>query len=130
MKPRILKFLAIILAMECAVSLPAWPAFQDLGSLGKQAQSLGSLSGIAEKLHLTPPQLQQVLPILQREAPKLQAIKGSSNLSDDQKVAQTKAVQQQSDSKLKTILSPQQLLSLKDFRASQLKDVLGGAIPH
>lgn len=130
MKPRILKFLAIVLAIEWGGTLPAWAALQDLGSLGKQAQGMGSLTGIAQKLNLTPPQLQQVLPILQREVPKLQAIKGSSNLSDDQKVAQTKAVQQQSDSKLKTILSPQQLLSLKDFRASQLKDLLGGAMPH
>lgn len=130
MKPRILKFLAIILVVGFNVVLPSRSMAQDLGSLGKQAESLGPISGLVQKLHLTPQQLQQVLPILQREAPKLQAIKGSSSLSDPQKVAQTKAVQQQSDSKLKTMLSPEQLLSLKDFRASQLQDLLHGSMPH
>lgn len=130
MKPRMLNFLAIIVAIECFVTLPLRSAGQDLGSLAKQAQDLGPVSGLVEKLHLTPQQLQQVLPILQKEAPKLQAIKGSSSLSDTQKVAQTKAVQQQSDSKLKTILSPQQLMSLKDFRASQLLDLAHGGMPH
>ena len=130
MKPRILKFLAMALAIECVLITPAVSASQDLGSLGKQAGNLGDISGIAQKLNLTPQQLQQVLPILQREAPKLQAIKGSSTLSDTEKVAQAKTVQQQSDSKLKTILSPQQLLSLKDFRASQLQGLLQGAMPH
>ena len=130
MKPRILKFLAMALAVECVLIAPAVSASQDLGSLGKQAGNLGDVSGIVQKLNLTPQQLQQVLPILQREAPKLQAIKGSSTLSDTEKVAQAKTVQHQSDSKLKTILSPQQLLSLKDFRASQLQDLLPGAMPH
>lgn len=130
MKPRILEFLAIILVVGGIVFLPSRPMAQDLGSLTKKADSLGPISGLVQKLNLTPQQLQQVLPILQREAPKPQAIKGSSSLSDEQKVAQTKAVQQQSDSKLKTMLSPQQLLSLKDFRASQLQDLVHGALPH
>jgi hypothetical protein len=43
-------------------------------------------------------------------------------------VAQTKAVQHQSDSKLKTILSPQQFGSLQGFRAEQLQGLLQGAI--
>ena len=50
---------------------------QDLSSLGKMAQDLGSmdsLAGLTQKLHLSPEQLQQVLPILQGEVPKLQAI--------------------------------------------------------
>lgn len=130
MKTRILKFFAIALAMECAVIMPAISTGQDLSSLGKQTEDLGALSSIGQKLHLTPHQLQQVLPILQREAPKLQAIKGDASLPDTEKVARTKAVQQQSDSKLKTILSPQQLLSLKDFRASQVKGLMQGAMPH
>jgi hypothetical protein len=58
--------------------------------------------------------------------PKLQAIKGDPKLSTDQKQTQTKAVQQQSDSKLKTILSPQQFGSLQGIRAQQLQ----GLVPH
>ena len=102
----------------------------NIGSIGKQMGSPDQIANLVQQLHLTPPQVQKVLPILQREMPKLQAIKGSSTLSDTQKVAQTKAVQQQSDSKLKTILSPQQFLSLKNFRSLQLQDLTNGALPH
>ena len=106
---------------------------QDLGSLGKQAQSMGgmgNMSAIAQKLHLSPQQIAQVMPILQGEAPKLQAIKGNPNLSNEQKQTQAKAVQQQSDSKLKTILSPQQFGSLQGFRTEQLQGLIQGALPH
>jgi len=121
----------MVFCISVAALIMAQAPAQDLGSLGKQAQGLGGMgdiSALTQKLHLSPEQLQQVMPILQKEFPKLQAIKGSSNLSDSQKVAQTKAVQHQSDSKLKTILSPQQFGSLQGFRAEQLQGLLQGAI--
>ena len=105
---------------------------QDLGSLGKQAQNLGGmgdLSSLAQKLNLSPAQMQKVMPILQGEVPKLQAIKGNTNLTGAQKETEAKAVQQQSDSKLKGILSPEQFGSLKSFRTEQLQGLLG-SVPH
>jgi hypothetical protein len=126
MKHQVFRFIAAaVLAAVLAVQAPA----QDVGSLEKQAQSMGgigNMSAIAQKLHLSPEQMKQVMPILQGEMPKLQAIKGDPNLSTQQKQTQTKAVQQQSDSKLKTILSPQQFGSLQGFRAQQLQ----GLVPH
>jgi hypothetical protein len=130
MKQRNFHFIAV--ALMAAVFTAQSPA-QDLGSLGKQAQNmggLGNMSAIAQKLHLSPGQMQQVMPILQSEMSKLQAIKGNSNLSSGQKVTQTKAVQQHSDSKLKTILSPSQLGSLQGLRAEQLQGLTQGAMPH
>jgi hypothetical protein len=106
---------------------------QDMGSLGKQAQNLGGmgdLSSLAQKLHLSPAQMQKVMPILQGEAPKLQSIKGNPNLSTEQKQTEAKGVQQQSDSKLKGILSPEQFGTLKGFRVQQLQGLAQGAIPH
>lgn len=129
MKPKVFKSLSMFFMAWLILAVAATAIAQDIGSIGKQIGSADQISKLAQELHLTPPQLQKVLPILQREAPKLQAIKGSSTLSDTQKVAQTKAVQQQSDSKLKTILSPQQFLSLQNFRSLQLQD-LTGALPH
>lgn len=131
MKQRITRVIRMAIYISVAALIMAHAAAQDLGSLGKQAQNLGGMgdiSALTQKLHLTPQQLQQVLPILQKEMPKLQAIKGSSNLSDSQKVAQTKAVQHQSDSKLKTILSPEQFGSLQGFRTEQLQGLVQGAI--
>lgn len=129
MKPKVFKSLSMFFMAWLILAVAATALAQDIGSIGKQIGSADQISKLAQELHLTPPQLQKVLPILQREAPKLQAIKGSSTLSDTQKVAQTKAVQHQSDSKLKTILSPQQFLSLQNFRSLQLQD-LTGALPH
>lgn len=124
MKSRIFQFVAIGLTLTMASMA------QDISTLGKQMANPDTLATLAEQLHLTPAQAQKVLPILKAEAPKLQAIKGSSNLSDSQKTSQVQAVQQQSDSKLKPILSPEQFSSLKNFRSLQLQQLLGGALPH
>jgi len=133
MKQRMVRLVRAAICFSVAALIVAHSSAQDIGSLGKQAQNLGGMgdiSALTQKLHLTPEQLQQVLPILQKEMPKLQAIKGSSSLTDTQKVSQAKAVQHQSDSKLKTILSSQQFTSLQGFRKEQLQGLMQGAIPH
>ena len=133
MKQRMVRLVRAAICFSVAALIVAHSSAQDVGSLGKQAQNLGGMgdiSALTQKLHLTPEQLQQVLPILQKEMPKLQAIKGSSSLTDTQKVSQAKAVQHQSDSKLKTILSSQQFTSLQGFRKEQLQGLIQGAIPH
>ena len=127
MKNSILKLVAIFLC--CAMAVAA----QDLGGLAKQAQNLGgmdSLAGLAQKLHLTPQQIQQVLPILQKEVPKLQAIQSATGMSNAQKLDQTKTVQKQSDSKLKGLLSAEQFKSLQGFRSLQKQEILQGALPE
>ena len=126
MKQSILKL--AVLFLSCAVPLAA----QDLGGLAKQAQNLGgmdSLAGLTQKLHLTPQQIQQVLPILQGETPKLQAIQSTGGLSNEQKLDQTKTVQKQSDSKLKGLLSAEQFKSLQGFRSLQKQEILQGTLP-
>lgn len=133
MKHHIFKFAASALLFALAFVPAANLTGQDLGSLGKQAQNLsgmGNLSALTQKLHLNPQQLQQVMPIFQGEIPKLQSIMGNTGLSKTQKADQTKTVQKQSDSKLKSILSPQQFTSLKSFRSEQLQDVLQGVVPQ
>jgi len=132
MKQRMVQLIRVVFCFSVAALVIAHAPAQDLGSLGKQAQNLGGMdiSALTKKLHLSPQQVQQVMPILQAEFPKLQAIQGSSNLSGAQKVEKAKAVQGQSDSKLKTILSPQQLGSLKGFRTEQLQELVQGAVPH
>lgn len=127
MKNFILKLVAI--SLSCAMTLVA----QDLGGLAKQAQNLGgmdSLAGLTQKLHLTPQQIQQVLPILQGETPKLQAIQSTDGLSNEQKLDQTKTVQKQSDSKLKGLLSAEQFKSLQGFRSLQQQQILQGVLPQ
>lgn len=126
MKNSVLKLAAIFLS--CAMTLSA----QDIGSLAKQAQGLGgisSLSALTQKLHLSPQQIEQVLPILRGESPKLQAIQSTAGLSNTQKLDQTTAVQKQSDSKLKTMLSADQFKSLQGFRSLQKQQIVQGILP-
>lgn len=133
MRRRIFPLIAVVWFSPMAVMFPVKFPAQDLGSLGKQAQNLGGLgniSALAQRLHLTPEQMKQVMPILQGEMPKLLAIKDNPNLSSTQKQTQAKAIQKQSDSKLKTILSPQQFGSLQGFRMEQLQGLIQGAMPH
>jgi hypothetical protein len=133
MNHRIFQFAALSMCLGLSIAFTLKCPSQDLGSLGKQAQNLGGmgdLSSLAQKLHLSPAQMQKVMPILQGEAPKLQSIKGNPNLSTEQKQTEAKGVQQQSDSKLKGILSPEQFGTLKGFRVQQLQGLAQGAIPH
>jgi hypothetical protein len=134
MKHYILKFAANALLLALAFAPASSLVAQDVGSLAKQAQSMGggmgSISSLTQKLHLNPQQIQQVMPILEKEVPKLQSIMGNTGLSKTQKTEQTKAVQNQSDSKLKSILSPEQFTSLKGFRSEQLQSVLKGVVPQ
>jgi len=133
MKPEFFKRAVICICLAMFASVGVGSSAQDLGNLGKQAQNLGgmeNLNGVAQKLHLSPQQMQQVMPILQSEFPKLQSIMGQSGLTSQQKVAETKAVQKQSDSKLKSLLSPQQFKSLQGFRATQVQNVVNGSMAH
>ncbi len=133
MKHHILKFAAAAWLLALAFAPASSLVAQNAGSLEKQAQSMsgmGSISTLTQKLHLNPQQMQQVMPILQGEVPKLQSITGNTGLSKTQKTEQTKAVQKQSDSKLKSILSPEQFTSLKGFRSEQLQSVLKGVVPQ
>jgi len=132
MKHHALKFAAAALLSALASAPAASLVAQDVGSLEKQAQSfsgMGSILGLAQKLHLNPQQLQQVLPILQKEMPKLNSIMGNTGLSTAQKTKKTEKVQKESDSKLKSILSPEQFTSLKNFRTEQLQGILQGVAP-
>jgi len=124
MKNSILKLVAIFLS--CAMAVAA----QDLGGMAQNLGGMGSLAGLAQKLHLTPQQLQQVLPLLEKEVPKLQAIQSATGLSNAQKLDQTKTVQKQSDSKLKGLLSAEQFKSLQGFRSLQKQQILQGTLPE
>ncbi|HMC32275.1 MAG TPA: hypothetical protein VKL99_15685, partial [Candidatus Angelobacter sp.] len=53
------------------------------------------LQAISQQLNLTPQQKAKVLPILAEEAPKVEAIKDNSSLSNLQKVQQIRAIHQQ-----------------------------------
>lgn len=85
-------------------------------------------SAIAQQLGLTPQQKEKVLPILASEVPKVQAIKNDNSLPKIQKIQQLKAIHQQTDPQMKTILSPEQYQKLKTIRQQTIGDAVQGRI--
>jgi hypothetical protein len=77
------------------------------------------LQRLSQILNLSPQQKSQLLPILQAEAPKLQAIKSNPSLSKRDKKKELKAIHDQADPQVKLILSPTQYEQWKDIRKTR-----------
>ena len=91
-------------------------------SFAQKGAAMSRAQAIAQQLSLTPQQKEKVLPILAAEAPKVQAIKNDNSLSKPQKIQQLKAIHQQTDPQMKSILSPEQYEKLKQIRVQAIKD--------
>jgi ArsR family metal-binding transcriptional regulator len=70
------------------------------------------------------PQKAKVLPILAEEAPKVEAIKNNNSLSSVQKMQQIRAIHQQTDPQMKTILSPAQYQKLQAIRQQAVREAM------
>jgi periplasmic protein CpxP/Spy len=86
-----------------------------------QAQKM---QAIAKQLNLTPQQKMQLMPILEADAPKIQAIKSDSSMSGMQKLQQIKAIHAQSDPQVKAILNPQQYEQLQQIRQQEIHEAM------
>jgi protein CpxP len=80
------------------------------------------LEAISKQLGLTPQQKVKILPILANEGPKVEAIKNDNTLSKIQKVQQIRAIHQQTDPQMKSILSPEQYQKLQAIRQQAIRD--------
>jgi len=113
MKPR-----SIVIALVFCVSLVSTSYAQSI----PQAR-LQRLEALAKQLHLTSEQEKQLLPILQAEEPKLEAIKNDQSLSRAEKLQLLRAVHNESNPQVKAILTPtqfQQLQAIRQKRRAQL----------
>ena len=82
------------------------------------------LEGIAAQLQLTPEQKMQLLPILAAEAPKVRAIKNDPSLSKEDKLQQLKALHDETNPQVKSILTPEQYQKLQEIRRTELLRVM------
>jgi|SRR5215472_2906774 len=91
------------------------------------AQAAGQaekLAALAKQLNLTPQQKQQLMPILEADAPKIEAIKNNTSLGPMQKMEQLKAIHAQSDPQIKSILNPQQYEQLQQIRQQEIRQAM------
>src|SRR5450755_1140705 len=114
MKKKILARFASV-ALVLGVFVAVAPTAQAQGPA--QAQKLAAL---AKQLNLTPAQKAQLMPILEADAPKLEAIKNNTSLGPLQKMEQLKAIHAQSDPQIKAILNPQQYQQLQTIRQEEI----------
>jgi Spy/CpxP family protein refolding chaperone len=95
-------------------------------SFAQKGAAMQKAQAIAQELNLTPQQKEKILPILAAEAPKVNAIKNDNSLSRVQKMEQVRAIHQQTDPQMKSILTPEQYQKLKQIRLQAVKDAVQG----
>ena len=110
----------VTLALSIAMFALAPTSFAQKGGAMSKAQA------IAQELNLTPQQKEKILPILAAEVPKVAAIKNDNSLSRVQKMQQVRAIHQQTDPQMKSILTPEQYEKLKQIRLQAVKDAVQG----
>jgi len=82
------------------------------------------LAMIAKQLNLTPEQKAKLVPILEAEAPKIKALKADTSLSPMQKLDQLRAIHQQADPQVQSILTPQQYMQWEEIRRQEVMKIL------
>jgi Spy/CpxP family protein refolding chaperone len=90
------------------------------------------LEAVAKQLRLTPEQERQLIPILQAEEPKLQAIKNDQSLSRAEKFQRLRELHRESNPQVKAILTPAQYRQLQTIRQKQRAQLMQAAksSPH
>ena len=91
-------------------------------SFAQKGAAMAKAQAIGQQLNLTPQEKEKILPILAAEVPKVAAIKNDNSLSRMQKMEQVRAIHQQTDPQMKSILTPEQYEKLKQIRLQAVKD--------
>ena len=89
---------------------------------GKNSSANDHTKALATELQLTEQQKQQLRPILQEAAQKLRTLRANTNLSKLQKRLQLSQIRQEARTRIKAILTPEQL-----EKWEKLSGALGGA---
>lgn len=116
----------VVVGMMLAVILtfaPLSPA-QVPAPSGAGAGKAQKLAALSKQLNLSPEQEKQLMPILEADAPKIQAIKNNPQLGPLQKLEQVKAVHAASDPQVKAILNPQQYEQLQQIRQQEIQQMM------
>jgi len=119
----------MIAFMKRPIRLPIFAAWFVLVILapalpGQTEDKMAKVQALAQQLQLTPEQKVKVLPILEQEAPKLEAVKNNTSLSGLQKMKQIRAIHAETAPELQKILSPAQYQKLQAIREERIKEAM------
>jgi hypothetical protein len=89
-----------------------------------KADAAKKLEALAKQLNLTADQKQKLLPVLAEEAPKLKAVKEDTSLTGMQKLQKIKAIHEETDPKVKEILTADQYQQWQTIRQQEIHDMI------
>ena len=115
------KIVLAVLALGVCMLLVTTPASQAQTQNSAQAQKLNM---VVKQLNLSPEQKIKLMPILEDEAPKVEAIKANTSLTNLQKMERFRALHEQTNPQVQTILSPQQYEQLQQIRRHELEQTI------
>lgn len=128
MQKNLWKLAALVFCLAVAMTASAPKLFAQ-GAMsapagGENAEAMQKLEKMSAALNLSPAQKQQVRPILMEEAPKLKALKSDTSLGPMQKAMQMHQIADDTDAKLKPILTPQQYQTWEGMRAQERQQMM------
>ena len=115
------KVVLAVLALGVCMLLVTTPASQAQAQNSAQAQKLNM---VVKQLNLSPEQKIKLMPILEDEAPKVEAIKANASLTNLQKMEQLGALHEQTNPQVQALLSPQQYEQLQQIRRHELEQTI------
>ena len=117
-----MKLRKIALALALCVPLVSTSYAQEIPKSRQQR-----LMAVAKQLHITRKQAMQLLPILEAEEPKMQAIRSDTSLSWMEGLRRLRAVHEASDPQVKAILTPAQYKLLQVIRQNRRAQLMAEA---
>lgn len=114
--------LVLALGLSLGISFAAAPRSRAQAAPASDAAK--KLEAIAKQLNLSPDQKAKLLPVLEEEAPKLKALKSDTSLTGMQKLEKLRAIHQQTDPKVKAILTEQQYEQWTTMRQQEVQQMI------
>lgn len=116
----LMSFLVAVLAVRFGLSHNS----DDPPESPNRKEIAAKLERVATGLQLNPVQKKKILPILQQEAPQLQAVKNSRALSPLEKAVQLKQISSSFDERVQPILTAEQWQMWHDRRAEENRQMV------
>jgi Spy/CpxP family protein refolding chaperone len=91
----------------------------DMGAHGQMSSPQAHLDHLAQVLNLTDDQKNQIKPILDNEATQMQNLRQDTSLSQQDKFAKMRDIRQNTMSKIKPILNPDQQAKLDSMKSGK-----------
>jgi hypothetical protein len=89
-----------------------------------QQAAVQRMEKMSQALQLTEPQKEKIMPILVEEAPKLNAVKSDTTLPQNEKLAKLMEIRNETNDKIRPILSPTQQQKLDQMRQQQRQQMM------